>query len=76
MNIDPGPSRRLSPCKSLGQFDEQASIGRILDFLKCNDQAQTLDNAQIDLMILKQPQQFIAGMIGIVRAHSKGSRSE
>lgn len=44
--------------------------------MKCNDQAQPLDDAQIDLIILKQTHQLIAGMIGIVRAHSKGSRSE
>jgi hypothetical protein len=72
---DGGSSRRLF-CKSLGQLDQHASVGRILDFLKCNDEAQALGDTQIDLTILKQPQQFIAGMIGIVHAHSKGSRSE
>jgi len=47
---------RRSLCKSLGQFDQHASVGRILDLLKCNDEAQTLGDTQIDLIILKQPQ--------------------
>jgi hypothetical protein len=65
-----------SLCKPFGQFDEDAPIGRIFDFVECNDKPQTFDDAQIDVIVLKQLQQFIPGMIGIVRAHGKSSRSE
>jgi hypothetical protein len=62
--------------KSLGQFDEQAPIGRILDFSECNDEPQTFGDGQIDLTVLKQLSQDIAGRIGIVRVHNAGSGSE
>jgi len=45
-----------SLCKSFGQFDEYAPIGRILDFPKCKDEPQTLNDRQVDLIILKQLQ--------------------
>jgi hypothetical protein len=62
--------------KSFGEFDEDAPVGRILDFPEGNDEPQPLDNVQIDLIILKQLQQFVAGMIGIVNVHRKSSRNE
>ena len=65
-----------SPCKSLGQFDENAPIRRILDLVESNYQPQTFSDRQVDLIIPKQLQQFIATMIGIVRAQGEGSRSE
>jgi hypothetical protein len=61
--------------KSFGEFDEDAPVGRILDFPEGNDEPQPLDNVQIDLIILKQLQQFVAGMIGI-NAHRKSSINE
>jgi len=41
-------------CKSLGQFDEVAPIGWILDFSKRDDEAQPLNDGQVDLIVLKQ----------------------
>jgi hypothetical protein len=45
-----------SLCKSLGQFDEDASIGWILDFFKRDDETQPLNDGQVDLIVLKQLQ--------------------
>jgi len=50
-----GSSQR-SLCKSLGQFDQGAPVGRILDFLERDDEAQSLDDGQVDLIVLKQLQ--------------------
>jgi hypothetical protein len=44
--------------KSLGQFDQGAPIGRILDFFECDNEAQPLNDGQIDLIVLKQAQQL------------------
>ena len=62
------PRAEPSLCKSFGQFDEGAPIRRILDLVESNDQPQTFSDSRVDLMIPKQLQQFIATMIGIVRA--------
>jgi hypothetical protein len=51
---------RAVTLQSFGKFDQDASIGRTIDFLKCNDRAQPLDDAGIDLMTLKRPQQNLA----------------
>jgi hypothetical protein len=74
--ISPLAASQRSLRKSLGQFDQDASIGWILDVFKRDDEAQPLNDGQIDLIVLKQLQQFIIGMIGIVRAHSQSSTSE
>jgi len=71
--IDAFTLRQRSLCKPFGEFDEQAPVGRGFDFSQCNDETQTLNDVQIDLIILKQLQQLITGMIGVVRAHGKGS---
>ena len=65
--------RQRSLCKPFGEFDEQAPVGRGFDLSQCNDETQTLNDVQIDLIILKQLQQLITGMIGVIRAHGKGS---
>lgn len=41
-------------CEAFGQLHQQAPVARILDFLECNDEPQTLNHSQIDLMIPKQ----------------------
>jgi hypothetical protein len=43
-------------CKPFGEFDEDAPVGRILDFPECNDEPQPFDDVQIDLIIPKQLQ--------------------
>jgi len=35
--------------KALGELDEHAPVGRILDFVECDDEAQTFNDVQIDL---------------------------
>jgi hypothetical protein len=62
--------------KPLGQFDEHAPVGRILDFSERDDEPQTFSDGQIDLIVQKQLSQDITGRIGIVRVHDEGSRSE
>jgi hypothetical protein len=57
--------------KSLGEFDEGAPVGRILDLSKGDDESQPFDNIQVDLIIPKQLQQFVAGVIGIFDVHSE-----
>ena len=54
MNVK-SPSQR-SLCKSLGQFDQDPPIGWILDLLERDDEAQSLDDGQVDLIVPKQLQ--------------------
>ena len=68
-------SRRLLR-KPFGEFDEDAPVGRILDFPEGDDQPQPFDNIQIDLIVPKQLQQFVAGTIGVFNVHNESSRSE
>jgi hypothetical protein len=70
------PWTEPSLCKLFGQFDQDPPIRRILDLVESNDQPQTFNDSRVDLMIPKQLQQFIATMIGIVRAQGQGSGSE
>jgi hypothetical protein len=42
-------------CKPFGEFDEDAPIGRIFDFSECDDEPQTFDDVEIDLIIPNQP---------------------
>jgi hypothetical protein len=51
---NPPPKWRLL-CKPFGEFDEDAPIGLILDFPECDDEPQTFDDVQIDLIIPNQP---------------------
>ena len=69
-------ARRPLLRKPFGEFDENAPVGRILDFPKGDDEPQPFDNIQIDLTIPKQLHQFVAGKIGIFNVHSKSSRRE
>jgi hypothetical protein len=46
----------MSLCKSLGQFDQGAPVGRIFDFLERDDEAQPLNDGQINLIVSKQLQ--------------------
>jgi hypothetical protein len=55
----------------LGELDEHAPVRHILDLVESNNQPQTFDDVEIDLIFAKQPQQFVTGQIGIVRAHKK-----
>ncbi len=64
-------SSRRSLSKALGELDEHAPVGRILDFVECDDEAQTFNDVQIDLIFPKQPQQFLIGRVGTVRVHPK-----
>lgn len=52
----PLAASQRSLCKSLGQFDQDAAIGRILDFLERDDEAQPFNDVQVDLIVLKQLQ--------------------
>ena len=62
-------------CKSFGEFDQDTPVGGILDLSEGNNKSQSFDNVQIDLIIPKQLQQFVAGMIEIFNVHSESSRS-
>jgi hypothetical protein len=68
-------NRRLI-CQALGEFNQNASIRRIADFPERNNKAQPLDNIQIDLIVPKQLQQFVRGVIGIVNIHRASSGRE
>jgi hypothetical protein len=70
------PPKAALPGQSFGQLDQGASIRRIPQFFEGNDQPQTLNHAQIDVMFLEQLPQFIAVMIGTVRIHNERSGSE
>jgi hypothetical protein len=56
-------------CETLGEFNQNTPIGRILDFSEGDDQPQSFDDVQVDLIVAKQLQQFIPGVIGIVDVH-------
>ena len=40
--------------ESFSQFDEDASVARILDFSKGNDEPQPFDDIEIDLIVPKK----------------------
>jgi len=63
-------------CKPFGEFDEDTPIGRVLDFSKCDDQPQTFDDVQIDVIIPNQPPQFVTRTIEMFCTHRNSSRSE
>jgi hypothetical protein len=65
-----------SPCEPLGKLDQRAPVGRVRYLVECNDEPQTFNDAQIDLIFPEQPQQPFAGRFGIVCAHIKSSRNE
>lgn len=56
-------------CEALGEFDQNAPIGRILDLSEGDDEPQSFDNVEVDLIFAKQLQQSIPGLIGIVDVH-------
>lgn len=43
-----------TPCEAFGQLHQQAAVAGILDILEGNDEPQTFNHGQIDLMIPKQ----------------------
>jgi hypothetical protein len=43
-------------CKPFCKFNEYAPVGRYLDLSQCNDETQTLNDVQINLIISKQLQ--------------------
>jgi hypothetical protein len=55
--------------KTLGKFDQDAPIGRILDFSEGDDEPQPFDNIQVDFIVAKQLQKLVPGVIGIVDVH-------
>jgi len=73
-NISPGALPLLR--EPLGEFDENTAVGRILDLSKGDDEPQPFDDIQVDLIIPKQLQQLVAGMIGIFNIHNASSGKE
>ena len=59
--------------ETLGEFDQDAPIGRVLDFSKGDDEPQTFDDIQVDFIVAKQLQQFVPGVIGIFDVHRRCS---
>ena len=59
-----------------GQLHQHAPVVRILDPVESNDQPQPFSDAEINLIVAKQPQQFLIGRVAIVRDHGNGSRYE
>jgi hypothetical protein len=59
--------------ETLGEFNQNAPIGRVLDFSKGNDEPQPFDNIQVDFIVAKQLQQLVPGVIGIVDVHRRCS---
>jgi hypothetical protein len=43
-------------CKPFCKFNEYAPVGSYLDLSQCNDETQTLNDVQINLIISKQLQ--------------------
>jgi hypothetical protein len=62
--------------QSLGELDQNASIRRVLDFPESHDEPQSFDDIEIDFIVPKQLEQFVAGLIGIISAHAASSRRE
>jgi len=60
-------------CETLGELNQNAPIGWILDFSEGDDEPQSFDDVQIDLIVAKQLQQLIPGVIGIVDVHRQHS---
>jgi hypothetical protein len=59
--------------EALGELDQDAPIGRITDLSECDDEPQSFDRVQVDLIVAQQLQQFVTGVIGIVDVHRKRS---
>jgi hypothetical protein len=59
--------------ETLGEFDQNAPIGRVPDFSEGDDKPQPFDDIQVDFIVAKQLQQFIPGVIGIVDVHRRCS---
>jgi len=59
--------------ETLGKFDQNAPIGRILDFSEGDDEPQPFDNIQVDFIVAEQLQKLVPGVIGIVDVHRSGS---
>ena len=60
----------------LRKLDQHAPVGRVRDLVECNDEPQTFDDGHIDLILLEQPQQCIAGRFVMACAHIKRSSIE
>lgn len=56
--------------QAFGEFDQNAPIGRFFNFVERNDEPQTLDDVQIQLMFVQQAQQPLSPRFAIVRAHA------
>jgi len=56
-------------CKPLGKLNQDSSIGWIADLPEGHDKPQSFDDIQIDLIVPKQLQQLVPGVIGIVDVH-------
>jgi hypothetical protein len=56
-------------CETFCEFDQNTPVGGVLDFSEGDDQPQSFDDIQVDLIVAKQLQQFVPGVIGIVDIH-------
>jgi hypothetical protein len=59
--------------ETFGEFDQNAAIGWITDLPERNHEPQSFDHVQVDLVIAKQLQQLVAGVIGIIDVHRERS---
>jgi len=62
--------------EALGEFDQNAPIGRILDLSEGHDEPQSFDHVEINFIVAKQLQQSVPGLIGIINAHRESSGRE
>jgi hypothetical protein len=56
--------------ESFGKLDQETTVGRILDSVEGDDEPQTFNHVQIEVILAEQAQQFLSGRFAIVCAHA------
>jgi len=56
--------------QSFGKLDQQTAVGGVLDPVEGDDEPQSFDHVQVDLIFAEQPQQFLSRRFAIVCAHA------
>jgi hypothetical protein len=56
--------------QSFGELDQETTVGRILDPVEGDDEPQTFNHVQIELILAEQAQQLLSRRFAIVCAHA------
>jgi len=56
--------------EAFGELDQETAIGRIPDPVEGNDEPQTFNHVQVDVIFAEQAQQLLSRRLAIVCAHA------